>query len=570
MSTIPSYQPVRSPGTDRTQPIVRAPETGMVDGISDLSKSMKEQAEIRDTDELAKARIKYNLVKAEQDSAFDAREDYDAFDQEYTGVMKEAEAAAATGITNARVRDLFMDEVGLKTEQGRQRIKGIARTKYNDQETATILEEMDILQRTAVNNDATDVGEVYQAVGARIDAAVAKDVFPYEAGEKMKQAWRDEAAETKIRGMADPRDRIKALQTDWAQYIPAHIRKDITDKAEAQLRDIVFQTVDSGVGRFAGRRAIYEKYRNDSLKMTDAMAEYDKAYSINLMQETEEQNDIFSKHYTNVGYGAYTLDQIKDPKNPEERREWERLTPSMQNALEQLERSRMAGTVPSSSDRGVFMTLNQMMVGVQGGAVKKAEFDRYFMENVHLLSDTDFKMFDEFRVGDAEGILSAATLLQGILQDPLLSADKKNRVRSRLTQWFFREKERLGTPPSEQDIANRIQTEMEELPGTGFIFNDTLQELDEIETMVDSYLDPNTTNDQRKVIRTSAFQAFPLQAPEDVDAVFDLKVFQRAQPEDFEDFKRLLREKKGIIYENVKSVQQRRDYLRMYIDAAQQ
>jgi len=573
MATIPDVNAVGNvaPG-GRQQPIIRLPGAHTQEALDYISKDVNQLAQIRDESEYSKAKAKFLMVKAEQDNAYNDREDFDAFDQEYTHNMSEASAVGASLITDARVRDRFVSEVDVMQEQGRQRILQVAGEKEKDQERSTIEDEIDTLTRTTLNNDG-DVVEAYNTIKTRLDAAAKMNVVTYEYAQNKAEATRSNMAQTKLRGM-DPQDRIDALndKSGFIQFIDPAVVKQLRDEAKSQLRIAeaqgeAFRYIDQGLDRNQALRQIYKDHAKDPLKMNAVKDAFNEAYSTNLVTETEVQNNSYDEIHLGVGMGDTPVSFYKDPKNEQAFSLWSSLSPPQRDNLEQIAANRLAGTVRKVSDKQAWEKLYQSMIDAQGGKIKKAEFDRDYMLYSNALKPSDYEMFYKFKAGNNDELISAATVLNNILQSVTISDEKKQNIRSDVLTWYSLQKDKTGVAPSDRETTEYINAAMSTAPGSGNIWDDKAYDVNNMDDRIDSYLNPNTTAAQRKYLRESAWRdGNPDNKQATIDE-FEWRVIERETPELLDDLKAELQKARGIDITYISDPTKRMHYLKMYKDA---
>lgn len=553
----------------RQQPIIKLPGANTKEALDSISQDINKLAEIRDKSEYSKAKASFLMVKAEQDNAYNDREDYDTFDKEYTHNVSEAAAVGTSMITDPALRDQFVNEVSVMQEQGRQRILNLAGDKEKDQERATIEEEADTLTRTTLNSDG-DIVEAYSTLKTRLDAAAAMNVISYEYAQNRAEEARTSMAVSKLQGL-EPQDRLEALDESWTKFIPPDKVKQLRDEANAQIRiaeaqGAAFGYIDQGLDRNEALRAIYRDHAKDPLKMNAVKSAFNEAYSTKLVTDVEVQNNVYDEVHLGIGLGDAAVEYYKNPTNPDAFNAWSTMSPAQRDNLERIAASRVAGEKPRTvSDKGAWEALYQSMIDAEGGRISKAEYDKRYMELSSYLKPSDYEMFYKFKAGNNDELISAATLLNSILSDTTVSAEKKQKIQSEVLSWHATKKDRDGVAPSDRETIEHINAKMAVAPGSGTFFDDSAWEIDNMDDRLDAYLDPDTSAAQRKYLKESAYLDGDPDSKPQTMALFEWKVLEREDPNTIEDASRLAKERFGVDISRIQDPVKRLSLIKLYL-----
>ena len=409
--------------------------------------------------QIAKARASFLTAKAKEDNSYNEDNDYGTMQDRYNTNMNSALENAAGMISNPRARNLFMTEAGVDIAQGEQRISGIARAEERTQNVAFIEDSLVGLQEASMTGDPTTS---MRAATDLVGAAVARgDVDEDDAG-KLLRNWSQQTLKTRIEAM-EPERRLEELDKPWADNLPAGLRVQLRNEADRQLVDD--KAVDN-VDSYFSQDMNYEEARAEIATIDDAdlreatERRFETEFTRMEKAENLAQEEIFNEWGPQVRNGDVRVLDI-----PSEIRE--KMNARVIDSLYQAERGANTRTY---SDRTV---VDELFQKYADGTGDPAEVRRYFMENSHLLSDSDYEQwsmttaekpdFDELELNP----LFTATQRVRSYTDEMLGEDTDNdvkdvvelRIQNRLSEYLYNFQQTQGRDPTgeEQDQFIRQQ-----------------------------------------------------------------------------------------------------------------
>jgi hypothetical protein len=415
MATIPQVTN-RRPVSGGEQPIVKLAGGSSLQEATNLSADqLKKFHEMRSKDEISRARSKFLVLKAEQDSAYDDDEEFDTIPDRYSKVMDEGFALASQEISDERLREQFVLEMEPTLETGKQRIQGLAIGKSHDYERSEINEELGLLERAAVD-DAGDPVAIYEAISERVGSAAERNVISHEQAQKITESFRTRVAVNKIKAL-NVEDRLNALNSPWAENIPAHVTKQLRDEAKDELRlsgaqDVAYSlfTESPDLTLQEARATLEAKYQDKDPELyRDAWTQYQTLYREREIDTVERQRNLHDQLWEMVdsGISSTMIRTSSQYKNL-----WAELNVNQKQDILNWEKNNAAGiTARQHSDRDVLMNLYVLSAQPDKGL----ELYQYLTENHSKLSAADFKTWA------AKG----ATGLVGEEVKPLFSAHQQ-------------------------------------------------------------------------------------------------------------------------------------------------
>ena len=577
MPTIPGA-PARRQISQGQQSIVRAPGSPGTDAMRDVAKDFRKTLEVRGRDEVAKAKNKYYMLKAEQDNAYNDDEEYGTIPQRYSKTMTEGLGIAASGISDPQLRDQFMMEFEVDLERGKQRINEVAGNKAKDFERSEINGELKILQNAAIS-DAGDPVSIHGSVRERLQAAAERNIISFEEAQSIGDSFRVDVATNKLKAMG-AKDRLDALTAPWADDIPDHITKVLRDEANAELRLGEAQgAAQSALDAGLTEREAEKKFRSlrdqeDGAQLyRDTMHEFKYLYENKRSTEVEERGTAYTEIWEALnpaeGKGV-PLSNIRT-KHTEL---WEKLTKGERDNLYQLEQHKLSGA-RQYSDRRAWLDMQRLASRAGESKYGRAQFEEYYMENSAKLNNTDFQNFGKMLYEEREDLLNVSQLLDTYTR-AMTNQKDINRVTTRTLDWYESEYERNdGFPPSTEDVRKKIEFESKELYGTGWFSDDRPGSVEDMDDFVDAYFEDENEN-LRELIRTSIsegdvneFENLVLTDPRFKDfqpadkADFKLNILRRIDPNQFRDFQNELG-MIGINYDLIRDPLVKEFYLKQY------
>lgn len=408
MATIPA-NPNRRTLTTGQQGIVQAPGgSAAVDMLGDVSSGLDKVQQVRDQDELAKAKNKYALVKVEQDNAYNDDGDFKTINERWKTNVSEARAIAAQGITNPDAKEAFLMETEVNMAEGEARINELAGTKAKSWERGQIDEEMSILRDSAMQ-DNVDIGYINSAVQERLDAAANRGIISFEEAQKSKKNFTNDLAVSRLK-MMTPQDRIKALGQSWVKDgLAPDAVKLLRDEAKEELRlgvaqEAAMNLIDNAdIDPLTARRELYKKFKGDPEQLQVAMQQFDQVYNDNRVAVAQDQDEAYDMADELVASGTSMM-QLQTDFKPL----YDRLSVAQRKDLRNMSASKAAGYVRKYSDMDVVDKLNEL---IQDGT-KGIEIAEFYSANRSKLNEADKHFFSkaaaEGRVGgEIKGVMSA-------------------------------------------------------------------------------------------------------------------------------------------------------------------
>lgn len=556
MATIPGVQ--RRGLSNRQQPILSMPtDSPLTQQMLETAQDLDQIREVRDRDEIAKAKNKYLMLKTEQDHAYDDDEDFKTIEERYSKNMEEGLALASSGITDPGLRDAFLQEFEVDLAQGKQNIRTKAAAKERDKEVATINEEMEILREQGLKEDA-DFAFINQAMHERLQAAADRNVISQEESQRISQKFTDDLALGKLKMM--PADlRVEALKADWAKNLPSDTRVQLRREAQEELelgtaQSLAMKALDQGLDRMAARKS-FEGQKPEIIQR--AMQEFNYLKESKRSDEIEVRSEAYTKLWEqmNPAYGkGLPLQHLRT--HPGWKPMWETLTKAERDNLYQIEQQKVAGG-RQNSDRGVYLKLRALAKNHNRSEKDRSDYIEYFLANSAALNNTDFQAFTDHIYKQDESIMTPYQILDKYT-DLIKNQDVKNEIFDRVLRWHKAETERLGTTPPEEEVRKKVSYETTEVVVKGMFNDDVPANLpDDLEELLEIYLLPENA-DEREGIMESILD------PED-RRLFELETFRHGQPNDFNQLTFVLREE-GIEWEQL-SFEERYAYYRGYVNA---
>ena len=471
MPTIPGYDSQRQPST-RQQSLVRSNPVDM--GIDETLEDVNQQIRQRDENEYARAKSRFLVLKAEQDNAYDDDQDFSTIQERWEGVMREGMGVSASQITNPVLREQFQTEMEVQMATGAERMRDIARVKYRDKELGDITQEVDILLKEAVR-PGSDVEHIVGAVGQRYRAAADAGVLDREAAEKLRIAFTNEAAVSKLTAMA-PGDRLQVFKTSpaWLDNIGAtrlaQLKKEAKEDAleEKTLATALhLNSLDEEDANTELRKIKdSDEYRMTRLRLLELRSDDDNALQ-------EKQQELYTSLMPDIRTGKLRVEDLEGiGLRPMD------LTPAQYDNLRREQeyyiKMRAGEYVPTWSDQEVNARLEELIFQDPDG--RMAEAMKYFSENSSRLNMSDRRYYNrKFQqvlasirgTGKEEsfkGLETTRQLMTRMLDtNNVTDVGVRSRVWDAMEDWnedFFAQNQR---PPNHTEIREQLSLEFLEV-----------------------------------------------------------------------------------------------------------
>lgn len=443
------------PGAGQAQKVM----AGIIGEISDQ----------RDKSSLAKAENDFLLMKAKEDNAYDEDEDYSTIESRWHGNVSGGLGEIAAGITNPAVRDQFVAKHKVAIEHGRQRMEGMARTKEHDYERADL---NDRLERTVdVGISGGNFMEAYQSAANLIDSNIALTEVEKQT---QKRAIKTRIATGRLEYL-EPEQRLEEVKK-LKEHLPPDVVAKYMREAETALRDDKAQAaVDSVINSMSYDDA--QKWGKKQFKDADDRDEFnrrlDYEHRRNENAKIEQQKELHEKYFLDVRNGDTSLSDIPEAEQIA-------MGSNMMKSLYAAQGS-FASAKPIKSNRDVLWTLHKLSANPDPSA--KVALNKFFVENSHLLGDTDFKSWAS--VASEQGapveVKSMLTTQQTILtkfakqeeSGHSYNVDDKNLMLDDLNQWHMEyQEEHQGKLPGDTERNDKIDELLTRYATTGWFMGD--------------------------------------------------------------------------------------------------
>lgn len=380
MPSIPRGQDINRRTPDLQQQVT-VEDTRNAGGVAAaISGALGAELERRTKLEVAKAESSFLTMKAHHDNAFDDDEDYGTIPDRYNTAVADSLTRAGEEISDPRIREQFNLSVAPRVAEGDERIRGIARSKEVDYETAAMNEGLRGIREAGVLGnivDSTNAARDY------INASVENDIISATEGDAAFNAWQEDMLVGRLE-MMDPSERLGALDEDWAADLPSDLRVRLHRDAKKETdEDTAIITVDQWMAE--GITPLTANTRYSDITDLDVRKEVERRFNNEWTREINAQSqakvDIINEYFPMIRNGEMLVADMP---------------PGVIDALGAesatlfAAENQAATAIPKISDPETQWHLYQLQADPQTPGVV---LEQYFRENAHKLSASDFKLW---------------------------------------------------------------------------------------------------------------------------------------------------------------------------------
>lgn len=380
MPQIPRGQDINRRTPDM-QKAITVEDTRNAGGVAAaLSRGLGAELDRRTKLEVAKAESAFLTASAHHANAYDDDEDYATIPDRYNADVAKSLETAGSEISDPRVREQFNLSVAPRVAEGDERIRGIARSKEVDYETAALNEGLRGIRESGVLGNAMDATN-----GARdyINAAVENDIISATQGDSVFSAWQQDMAVGKLE-MLEPAERIEAINAPWAADLPADLKVRLGRDAKKETdEDTAIVMTDQWMAE--GITPIQANERYTSIEDLDVRQEVERRFNNEwtrqINADSQAKVDIINEYFPKIRAGEMLIADMP---------------PGVMDALGVegqtlfAAENQAATTIPKISDPETQWHLYQLQADPSTPGVV---MEQYFRENAHKLSPSDFKLW---------------------------------------------------------------------------------------------------------------------------------------------------------------------------------
>jgi hypothetical protein len=383
MAVIPSAESigVRQITTDKS---VTRPDVSYAGKASGVQAGLLEEMYEKQTrEELAKAKMDFQVMKAQHDVGYDDDDDEDTIEERYNVGVMTGLGKAAENITDSNMRSAFVQEGQTAVELGKLRMRELAHKKRGDKQIAYLSNATDTVLKGAIAGG--DLSNAHFAIESMWRSLQEQGhVSAVDAETSIRKA-KYEMALGKLKTMA-PREQLEALKSEWVKELPADVITKLRNEAlDAELDDKALSIANEW-----NLEGISVDEANDRLDEFTNADEYDKVRNRFLQMKNdneigtqENQQELYTSHFADVALGRKKVIDIDDIEKY-------KMSPAqlsnLQAAEERATKKTAGEYVPTYSDPETKARLVQAR--------------KYFSEGFARLNDTDFKYFESQVDGD--------------------------------------------------------------------------------------------------------------------------------------------------------------------------
>lgn len=344
-----------------------------------ISKGLASELDRRTKLEVAKAESSFLTQKAHHDNAFDDDEDYATIPDRYNTAVADSLSTASSEISDPRVREQFNLSVAPRVAEGDERIRGLARGKEVDYETASLNEGLRGIRESGVLGSAVDATN---AARDYINASVENDLISATEGDRMFNAWQEDMVVGKLE-MMDPADRLEALTKPWADNLPSDLKVRLHRGAKIETdEDTAIVTVDQWMAEGIDPTTAIERYAD--IEDLDVRMQIESRFTNEWNRRESEKsrvlNELYNDLYGQVRAGELRVDQLTDEQKD--------VLGKDIGGLYEAEKQSATRTVPKVSDIESFYTMQVMLANPD---IDPLVTDKFFRDNINDFSPADQK-----------------------------------------------------------------------------------------------------------------------------------------------------------------------------------
>lgn len=443
------------------------------------AKNIKIVQEQQDNEEMAKAKVEFELAQIVESQKYDQDNDLETIEERHGAGQKEGLAKAAANITNSNIRDMFIESGNVTVAKNNAVMGQKVFRRKADQERGFMGNAFAEIVKNTINmqsgDQGLDTGEQMQqgiiAIQLSTDSMVERGVMSQEEAQGIVRKAQYDMAIGRLKAM-DPADQLRALEQAWTKQLPAHLLRSLKDAALEKARDQQAHDRVMAMADMTMTQGLNE------LKLLAAkegwdVEEYDKA-RFRFMREKKDQElgnqamqeDLYEVHFSDIfmGYG-----RIEDIPNFEQFAMSAAQKSNLQLAQDNADKRAAGELVRESSDPVVEARLKQYLSEGRDIAARK-----YWSENYARLNTSDFRYWDR-RLSPKKNsdpafkpIRTTRQVMDEFLdQNPLNDAQKMqmwNRLEELAEEYFSRTNENMPKDLQQQWVREefiKVTTEVE-------------------------------------------------------------------------------------------------------------
>lgn len=337
-----------------------------------------------DRSSMLNAKIQFQKMKLEADSAFDKDNDFETYEQRYSEMLKKAADESSKLIRNQRLKDQFQTEISLYQAEGIQNIRKRALSRETDQGLANLDSSITAARENYLRaNNPLDRQLAREALDESINVA---EQNAYIDADKAQQLRRSAAVDLAIASVKieSPQRQIKLLKENKGliDVIPTDVRMKMIEDAESQSQNDTALILAGEIRSKGGDRKT-RLDEADKVKDPKTRELVRQQVEIDINREkravADRQYDAYDSLKKEVLTGRSPLEVSR--ANPTE---WNAMSADQQQAILSLSSGKNKTT-----DIETYNKLNRL------AAEDKEQAYTYFKENAYKLSDADQKKWSD-------------------------------------------------------------------------------------------------------------------------------------------------------------------------------
>lgn len=306
MASLPDSDRIARSSASPSRQLVRAPDTGQVGralsgaaktiggAVSDVSAGI-------DRRELATAQSEFARARIRLDSEIEnSTEDHTTFEDTYNSGAESALEFASSGISNARVRNAFVQSGQVDVERGLARVGGIARLREADVGVSALGTLLDDNRAAALSATPEDRDALIEATNMAIQGARDSNFLTAVQSTELRRKWADSFAKGAL-DMMSPSERLQAL--DGGAFSDILQPDEISSIMAADRKALETETV-----KFASQ-ASADQIMGLGLTEIEALGQASEIQNPKVREETEQR---IRRAYQDINRGNLANERALD------------------------------------------------------------------------------------------------------------------------------------------------------------------------------------------------------------------------------------------------------------------
>ncbi len=346
------------------------------------------------------------------------------------------------GISDEHSRAIFEARSAVDLDRAREAVDDLSFKRESDFQNTKLNEDIsDHIESAHMSIDPEERDRYLLAVMDRIDTHADQGYFGENGKQKAAKLRESVTSKFAIQSieMAEPEDRLKLLKGKLREFITKPQAETLKDNALKELEKNkedkkLLEGMSLAKGWIeAGVRMDAMPGEADKIKDADtrriARDEYSKRVAYAEKAGRDFQEKTYQEYASKIDNGEIRYDKIPVKALDD-------LTAAHRDALKKRDFNLRADKVPAKSDRVVYDTL----VGLQQeGDWGKAR--NYFVENAHLLSESDYKSFSKSTQerktpAELKPLYTNQQRLTIKMKDAKISKNKIDEVKNLMGEWY--------------------------------------------------------------------------------------------------------------------------------------